>query len=604
MPWRLKSHHDWGWALSYHEAQYYDYTSYGLDGTFVSIGNTSWQTLLHLTLSSADGNVVLSDGYKAGDFDLNGTRDLSDTLAMLKYLVDPDEYNYSGGQTILDHINVSFEENQKTENARGGYPVEYVTSSGGMVHRWSDLGEVTGQTSSNIRASAARDTGFESRHGDPFPKSGTISTADWEGVCPNFVPLDRAKGNRPSSDDWLKRAGWLGAQRLLNKRGYFLWLFKNGGGVHYRGDYQIGSIRYKDLDSERSSGNDYNYWTFASGNEGFEGTVFKSNISFGDALNGIKNGTPTWTSVATATTNEQWNRDASGTGSSSTGLATAPPTWELGQTASSYYLYAETSGTNTNGYIYALKSPMVYLGGQSAAAMQWHEGRYGSNIEESRVYFVTVPLMLDMGTITTSTNTAEQFRWIFGSGHPSNESTSNTTVRGKRGRFVIAYKTGSNYTGDLQLNDFHYNSTSNTSGGTSLNIGATSSGLITEWEQGDILYTLTSSYTATASDIFTKYYDQAGWSQLGTSTTGGTWVRRTNGTNTPSSGTGLSTVGTESNYVYFESSTPGYALKMRLLRSPEFEWDNGSAVYARWRQGNYGASMGVFKMFFLVGDGI
>ena len=607
MPWRQKAHHDWGYlAYNYDNDNLSDYTAYTIDGTIVGSALTSVSNILRLTQSS-QGDTVMSDGYKAGDLTLDGNTNLSDVLEAIKYVANANKYgNNNSTNPTKVHLNVVMQELPIWNTAFGNLPEEYLTSTGGMVHRWSDLGEVTGQTSSNIRAGAARDTGFDSYNGQTggFPKTGTISTADWTHVCPNFVPLDIAKGNLSASASWLKRAAWGGAQRVKNKRGYFLWLFKNGSGVHYRGDYQLGSIRYKTLDSEKVNLDDYRYWDFQTDSESFEGSVFQYNAGFGDVLNAIKNGTNTWLAVATGTTNVRWNRDSGGTGSSSTGLSTAPPQWpaqsatDSGSAASNYYIYAETSGSNTDNYVYALKSPMVYLGSQSAAAINWHEGRYGDNISESRVYWVTVPLMLDQGVINTTNNSAQQYRWIFGTGHPSNESTSNTQVRGKYGRFVLAYVTGTSFTGDLQLNDFFYNASNGTSGGTSLEIGSND-----EWKQGDILYSVGSSYTATASDIFTKYYDQTTWSSLGTSTNGGNWVKRTNGSGTPSSGTGVSTVGTETNFTYFESTNPGFSYKMRLLRSPPFIWDSAN-VYARWRQGQSGATMGAFKMFFLVGDGI
>lgn len=604
MPWRQKAHHDWGYlGYNYDNNNLGDYTAYTIDGTYLGTSTTIVSNILRLT-QGGDQDTVLSDGYKAADYTFDGSTDLSDTLEALKYLTNANKYG-NGTHPVKDHLNLAMEELTSWNYAFGSLPEGYLATSGGMVHRWKDLGEVTGQLSGNIRASAARDTGFDGKNASGgFPKSGTISTSDWAHVTPNFLPLDQAKGQVTPTEGWLKRAAWGGGLALKNKRGYFLWLYKNGNGTSYRGDYQIGSIRYKTLDSEKVDLDDYRYWDFATDSEGFEGTVFNSNIGFGSALNAIKNGTNTWSAVGTGTTNGQWNRDSGGTGSSNTALSTSPPQWpqtsatDTGSTASSYYLYTETSGTNTNNWVFGLKSPMVYLGNQSAAAINWHEGRYGSNIWQSRLYWVTVPLMLDQGIVNTTNNSAQQYRWIFGSGHPSNESTSNTQVRGKYGRFVLAYVTGTSFTGDLQLNDFSVNTSSVTSGGTSLEIGSND-----EWKQGNTLYSVGSSYTATAADIFTKYYDQTTWSSLGTSTDGGNWVKRTNGSGTPSSGTGVSTVGTETNYTYFESTTPGFSYKMRLLRSPAFIWDSTN-VYARWNQGQSGATMGVFKMFFLVGDGI
>tara|TARA_R100001198_G_C5238005_1_gene215602 strand:- start:903 stop:2240 length:1338 start_codon:yes stop_codon:yes gene_type:complete len=138
-----------------------------------------------------------------------------------------------------------------------------------------------------------------------------------------------------------------------------VFIYTNGSsGTSYQGDLQLDDIR---LD-----GTTYSFET--STDEGWQTTT--SDTSSSSYASG------SFTSLITSTTSYRWNRDAFGTPSGSTGLTTAD--------AGTYYVYAETSGSNTLGDNYILRSPVVTLG--SSPTLQYAEARSGGNIGTLNVY--------------------------------------------------------------------------------------------------------------------------------------------------------------------------------------------------------------------------
>lgn len=175
--------------------------------------------------------------------------------------------------------------------------------------------------------------------------------------------------------------------------------------------------------------------------------------------------------------------------------------------------------------------------------------------------------------------------YTFGA-YPSNISTGDVC------RLVFAYRTSSYWRGDLQLDDLYYNTTSVTSGGTNLNIDSTSSSVCPE--QSSTLTTYSSSTFPDAAAITSKYNSET-WNNVTTGSSRGYWNIDSSGT--PSSSTGLTNVGS-GNYCYFESSSPGYSYKMKLLRTKPFTVNKPSSSYGfRLRVGAYGSHIGVLKLF-------
>ena len=115
-------------------------------------------------------------------------------------------------------------------------------------------------------------------------------------------------------------------------------------------------------------------YTFASGSEGWQTTTVDQEIS------GVI--TPytsaSFSTVATGTAGNRWNRDSGGTPSGSTGLTID----HTSGTTSGYYLYAETSVTHPFGYW--LRSPEVTLSG--SPTLSFWEARYGSEMGTATVY--------------------------------------------------------------------------------------------------------------------------------------------------------------------------------------------------------------------------
>jgi len=170
--------------------------------------------------------------------------------------------------------------------------------------------------------------------------------------------------------------------------------------------------------------------------------------------------------------------------------------------------------------------------------------------------------------------------------YPSNIVTGDVC------RLVFAYRTSTFWRGDLQLDDLYYNTTSVTSGGSNLNIDSTSSSLCPE--QSTTLTTYSSSTFPNATDITTKYNNET-FQNVTAGASRSWWNMDSSGT--PSSATGLTNVGS-GQYCYYESSSPGYSYKMRLLRTKPFTVNKPSNSYGfRLRVGAYGSHIGLLKIF-------
>lgn len=129
-----------------------------------------------------------------------------------------------------------------------------------------------------------------------------------------------------------------------------------------------GTAFYADLQLDQIAV-DGTLYSFESGTESFETTTSGSYTNYNTAV---------FVALGTGTVSERWNRDASGTPSSSTGLTT-------GGDSTTYYVYTESSSPTVNNDIFWLRSPEITLSG-GVGNLTFYEARYGSTIGTLDVY--------------------------------------------------------------------------------------------------------------------------------------------------------------------------------------------------------------------------
>lgn len=371
--------------------------------------------------------------------------------------------------------------------------------------------------------------------------------------------------------------------------GRLVFAYQNGtAGTSYIGDIQIDDINVSGVN-----------YSFESNNQSWV-----TSASSGDAidiatptLRDFEDNLSSYVTVPTSTTSYRWNRDLGGTPSSSTGLSSAD--------AGSYYLYAETSGSSTNGMFYTTCTP--FISSLTGSNVNYAVARYGSNIGTLKVYWAknvsTDPYpapfsFTNIQRLTQSTGPGGGTTWVSGnqgtSVYASYGAYPSAMPSGSTARVVIVYRTGSSFTGDLQFDDFYYGATTATSGGVNANIDVAST-----WEQSDTLRTYSSSTYPSDSVILNAVNGGDSWSPVGSGTTASNWNIDSGGT--PSSSTAISTVGS-GNYIYYESSSSGYSYKVRLLRSPEFTASKPQSNYGiRTKLAAYGATIGFCAIFLVWG---
>ena len=145
---------------------------------------------------------------------------------------------------------------------------------------------------------------------------------------------------------------------------YFVVKYTSGNG--FRGDFQIDDVTI--------DGTTYNFDSNATGWQTSAASSLGQTFTYSSI---------SWADVATASYRGRWNRDAGGTGSSSTGLSVDHT---LG-TSSGYYLYAEVT-SRYNGTEFWLRSPSITLSASPGNLTFW-EARYGSSMGSSE-YFLDV----------------------------------------------------------------------------------------------------------------------------------------------------------------------------------------------------------------------
>ena len=192
---------------------------------------------------------------------------------------------------------------------------------------------------------------------------------------------------------------------------------------------------------------------------------------------------------------------------------------------------------------------------------------------------------------TTSTATA------------TNVSINVNAFKGKDVRAVFHYVSGSNYTGDFQLDNIgmpYYGSffMGMTPTWTAMNTGFGGSSFSAGQLNPD--FTLNGNWETNTNN--SSSYTTTTFGSIGTNTSAyGRWVGRSNGT--PSGSTGLTSSPFSSMHVYTEASgqNSGYPSKNFWLRSPVWTHitsQSGNALFS-FTYGAYGSTIGTMRVYFL-----
>ena len=368
--------------------------------------------------------------------------------------------------------------------------------------------------------------------------------------------------------------------------GRLVFAYQNGtSGTSYQGDVQVDNIRFSDV----SSGQGYNYSFETSSNlTGWKtstSTATAMTMGTADAdLRKFEDNLAGYSDVATAGTTFRWNRDSGGTVSTGTALTTGDD--------GDYYIYAETSGSGASGALYTVCSPLIDLD-SSPGSVSYAVAREGGNIGTLKVYWAenksSDPYtggssftansiqLINRDTLNGSSSSSGYFWEGIAAGYSStNAATAYGNwpagpSTGDTAKICVIYKSRNYWRGDFQLDDFYVNATSETAGGTNTNIDVSSTG----WQRGPARYTYSFSTFPSATTV-KGWCNLPGWINITTGSANGSWHVDSGGT--PSSGTGLTTVGS-GNYAYFEASGSGsgYSYKIVPILSPAFTIDKSNS---------------------------
>ena len=422
--------------------------------------------------------------------------------------------------------------------------------------------------------------------------SGSISFNEYYGAA-TYVP--------PSEDAYYEmnllgtitgaNASWVNFTNSLasyaGQKGRVVFLYTNGtASSSWLGDIQLDNVSF-----------DGNAYSFEGVSQGWVTSTTSStqlpfsSVNLGDFNSYIRN----WPSLAIGTSGSKFHIDNGGTPSGSTGLTTS--------SSGAYYLYAETSGSS-NGQNFAISSPLIQLSASSVGNLSYDVARYGANIGTLRAYWAknqtTDPYPPPAGVDVYGPWVATALSSVLWANGNYSSSTYRTLYgqfssvsTGDTCRMLVAYISGTSYTGDIQLDDFWANATSASagSGQTPLYIDSSLA------QQSNIVTTYNStSWTSGngpfASDIEAVYNNTTTWSNLSSSTFYGGWQTRSGGT--PSGGTGLYGL-PSGTFAFFETSSVGSSYKMRLLRSRQFTATANRGF--RGRVGAYGSTIGKLQIF-------
>ena len=182
-------------------------------------------------------------------------------------------------------------------------------------------------------------------------------TGNFSSAAPGDYLIDTISGNQGTS--WFTRT--YDASPYISNTCRVIFHYTSG--TSFTGDAQIAEVNLGTT-----------AWDFETNNEGWQttnvnsSTLTLSNYTTNGSLISVQNGTTT----------NRWNRDASGTGSSGTGIATAG----LAQNGS-WYLYAETSGAGYPSKDFFCHSPDIVVDNSTFNMIL---GMYGATMGTLIVY--------------------------------------------------------------------------------------------------------------------------------------------------------------------------------------------------------------------------
>ena len=422
-----------------------------------------------------------SSGRALLDFNLNGTTDLTDALFMIRLQVGlstpaqppSTQFNHLH-EAFSNHVG-TFVTNKKID--AGGPPPKDAVRDTPFRIGTGDAGS-TGNDGIDMRL-IGEEYGNYTSYGTPYsisdfygagigqykaPSSGTISFNDFFRTTNRFVYLggfaltnvDKSRASYTFENDFTDSGGDSndGLRNFADEanspwlyRLYFC--YRNGGvGTHWRGDFQLDYVTINDRDGGgttylRDFGGDEAGWQFLPADSGSNATYS------GQTLEGISSArNSSWQQVTQGTSLYDWNR-----------YNATPPSSQVGINGGyngSYYLYAETSGTNTYLYRYWLRSdPFRLSSSQDRLQFAWssYNGAASGNRGRFDVWLVAEHNMyspvLDSSNFTTSSTSLRTRIVTLPTNVPYNQDV-RVYFKYKPGTF------GTSYQGDLQIIDARF----------------------------------------------------------------------------------------------------------------------------------------------------
>jgi plastocyanin len=576
-------------------------------------GNETYTFSLHPDASpfnpavATTGNIVIQDtstsSYSIEPNATNQTHSENNTATSFSISADPSTIYY----VTVNHLSTS------PGDFLSGHTGGSITTNGAGDATWFIIAKNDGTTEGNETYQLELRTGSAS--GTVVATSATTTISDTSTnpslTEQSYYEMHLLRTLTGQSASWSTYTDSLSSH--ANTNGRLVFAYQNGtSGTSYQGDIQIDDIAFSDT----SSGQGYNY-SFELQSHGWEtstSTAMGMELGTSDAaLRTFQDNISSYSTISNSVTatSGRWNRDSGGTSSSGTGLTTADDRL--------YYLYAETSGSSTGGHYYTACTPLIDLD-SGPGSVSYAVARSGGNIGTLKVYWAenkstdpytggggggtfnpTNIALINRDRFNGSTSSSTSF-WYSNGGGLSSPYTATVygnwpsgPANGTTCKVVVVYKSYNYWRGDFQIDDCYANATSDTAGGSNLNIDvAGTSG----WRKGTTRRTYSSTSMPNSSDVLTHVQNDS-FTTVSSGTTTGTWNIDSGGT--PSSGTGASVVGS-GNYIYWEASTSGrgYSYKYVPLVSPEFTIDtSNSSNGVRMKLGVYGTHFGRCQVYLI-----
>ena len=315
-----------------------------------------------------DSDPVLSTGFRLGDANLDGRTNITDGVAVLRIAAgvrSAADYNAIQFQHFYQALTGYFQNELTNDTIQIGpnYPDgsnpprqsirddPYPTHGNDAINA-SFIADEHVLRSGGFSISEAY--GVDQQAGNPYnpPTSGTISYSDLYRTSGPYLYV----GGRDFSVADKQRNGYTEFNTSISAfKGTGLYRFyicyRNGtAGTSFRGDFQIDQFRLQDIGGS-NVGTTYGFESNADGWSTLRWDTDNSENFPGRSLTGIDDAVnATWVNVGTGTSLYRWNRDRDTTPSSGTGVNDG--------SSGQYFLYAETSGSNTLGARYWLRSPI------------------------------------------------------------------------------------------------------------------------------------------------------------------------------------------------------------------------------------------------------